>query len=161
MLRRCAVLMGAGMLAFSIGLTGCARELSNPDADVAHHEAEGGVSAHEHDVDAAPAMVADQSELSGSVVDGVREVKVEAFRYGYRPDPIVVKKGERVRLIATSTDVTHGLGIEDLGINLELAPGEESRAEFTAEKAGEFHIHCTVYCGSGHRGMHGTLRVID
>ena len=161
MLRRCAVLMGAGVLAFSIGLAGCARETSHHDADVAHHQAEGGVSAHEHDVDAAPAMVADQGDLSGNVVDGVREVKVEAFRYGFRPDPIVVKKGERVRLIARSTDVTHGLGIEDLGINLELAPGEESRAEFTPEKAGEFHIHCTVYCGSGHRGMHGTLRVID
>ncbi len=161
MLTRCAVLMAAGALAFSIGLAGCATGTSHHDADVAHEHAEGDIHAHEHGDAAAGAMPSDAGALSGDLVAGVREVKVEAFRYGYRPDPIVVKKGEKVRLIATSTDVTHGLGIEGLGINLELAPGEESTAEFTAQTADEFHIHCTVYCGSGHGDMHGTLRVID
>ena len=161
MLGRYAILVGVGMLAFSISLAGCAKETPHHDLDVAHQHAEGDVDAHEHGDATAGAMASGEGTLSGNVVDGAREVKVEAFRYGFRPDPIVVKKGEKVRLIATSTDVTHGLGIEDLEINLELAPGEESRAEFTPETAGEFHIHCTVYCGSGHGDMHGTLRVID
>ncbi len=57
--------------------------------------------------------------------------------------------------------MAHGLGIADLGIDMALAPGEEAQAEFTPEKAGEFHIHCTVYCGSGHGDMHGMLKVVD
>jgi heme/copper-type cytochrome/quinol oxidase subunit 2 len=153
--------MAAGALAFSIGLAGCATDTSHHDADVAHEHAEGDIHAHEHGDAAAGAMASDAGALSGDVVDGVREVEVEAFRYGYEPDPIVVKKGERVRLIAKSRDVTHGLGIEDLDIDIELSPKEERTVEFTPEKAGEFHIHCTVYCGSGHSGMHGTLQVID
>ena len=161
MLRRCAVMVAAGMLALGVSLAGCAKETAHHDADVAHQHAEGDVDAHEHGDAAAGAMASEEGALSGNVVDGVREVKVEAFRYGFRPDPIVVKKDQKVRLIATSTDVTHGLGIEDLGVNLELEPGEERRAEFTPETAGEFHIHCTVYCGSGHGAMRGTLRVID
>lgn len=154
MLRRCAVLMSVGMLAVSIGLAGCAKESSQRDAG-------GRTNAHEQDINAAQGTVAGQDELSGKVVDGVREVKVEAFRYGYKPDPIIVKKGEKVRLIASSADVEHGLGSKDLGIDLKLSPGEEKTAEFTPEKAGEFEIRCTVYCGPGHKDMHGAVRVID
>jgi len=115
-----------------------------------------------HETDGAAEMPAHDAEgLSGRVVNGIREIRVEAFKFGFGPDPIVVRKGEKVRLIAKSTDVKHGLGIEDFSIDMELPPGEEKVVEFTPDKAGEFHIHCTVYCGSGHGDMHGTLLVIE
>jgi cytochrome c oxidase subunit 2 len=98
-------------------------------------------------------------QLSGQVADGVREVKVEAKQWAFTPDRIVVKKGEKVRLVVTSMDVEHGLGIEAFNINHKLPPHQPQTIEFTPDKAGEFEFHCTVYCGAGHGGMKGTLVV--
>ena len=107
---------------------------------------------------AAPAATADNA-LSGSVVNGMREVKVEAFKYAFKPDQIVVKKGEKVRLLITATDVEHGFALPDLKINIKLPPHKEQVVEFTPDKAGKFPFHCSVYCGSGHGDMKGTLIV--
>ncbi|MDD5465028.1 MAG: cupredoxin domain-containing protein [Candidatus Omnitrophica bacterium] len=98
-------------------------------------------------------------ELSGKIENGVRVVKVKAFRYGYDPDPIAVKLGEKVRIVAVTSDVTHGLAISEFNINLMIEPGETETAEFLADKEGEFTIYCTVYCGSGHVNMRGKFIV--
>lgn len=98
---------------------------------------------------------------SGELTDNVRVVKVEAFKYGFKPDPIVVKRGEKVKLEVTSKDVAHGLGISEFGVNVAVPSGKTVSAEFIAGKAGDFPIRCTVYCGSGHGDMHGTLKVIE
>jgi len=98
-------------------------------------------------------------QLSGQVVDGAREVKVEAKQWAFSPNRIVVKKGEKVRLVVTSMDVKHGLGIEAFNINQELPPHQPQTIEFTPDKAGEFEFHCTVFCGAGHGEMKGTLVV--
>jgi len=100
-----------------------------------------------------------QPQPSGELKDGVRVIKVEAFRYGFKPDPIVVKLGEKVKLIATSTDVPHGLAIAEFKINEDLVKGKDEEIDFTADKKGTFTVYCSVYCGPGHSGMHGTLIV--
>lgn len=99
-------------------------------------------------------------QLSGHVENGIRIVEVKAFRYGYNPDPIIVKEGEKVRLLLTSADVTHGFGIADLGINIKIPAKKTTVFEFIPKHAGTYHIHCTVYCGIGHGNMHGTLVII-
>lgn len=99
------------------------------------------------------------SEFSGRLEDGVRTVELEAFQFDFEPDEIVVREGETVRLKATSTDVTHGFGLEGYGVEQELPPGKQKLIEFTADEPGEFHFHCTVYCGPGHSDMHGELVV--
>ncbi|MGE5280416.1 MAG: cupredoxin domain-containing protein [Deltaproteobacteria bacterium] len=99
--------------------------------------------------------------LSGAVEDGVRVVEVEAYRYGYSPDPIVVKKGEKVRLRLTTRDVEHGFGIKDLGIDVKVEPGRATQVDFMPKEAGEYPILCTVYCGPGHAHMHAVLRVLE
>ncbi|MCM8779365.1 MAG: cupredoxin domain-containing protein [Candidatus Omnitrophica bacterium] len=96
---------------------------------------------------------------SGELKDGVREVEVKAFQYGFSPDPIIVNKGEKIRLKVTSTDVTHGILIPEYKINVTLPPGETKVVEFLADKEGEFMLHCSVYCGIGHGRMHGRLIV--
>ncbi|MDD5477654.1 MAG: cupredoxin domain-containing protein [Candidatus Omnitrophica bacterium] len=100
-----------------------------------------------------------QPELSGKIENNVRVVKVKAFRYGYEPDPIVVKLGEKVRIVAATGDVTHGLAISEFNINLVVEPGQTETAEFLADKEGVFTVYCTVYCGAGHTHMHGKLIV--
>jgi cytochrome c oxidase subunit 2 len=96
---------------------------------------------------------------SGELKNGVREIEVKAFQYGFSPDPIVVNRGERIRLKITSTDVTHGVLIKEYKINVPLPPKETKIIEFVADKGGEFLLHCSVYCGPGHGRMHGKLIV--
>lgn len=99
--------------------------------------------------------------LSGEVSSGVRVIEVHAFQYGFNPDPIVVKKGEKVQLRLISDDVTHGLGVSELGVNVVAKADGDGLVEFVADKVGAFHAHCSVYCGPGHGKMHGALIVLE
>ncbi|MBI1969420.1 cytochrome c oxidase subunit II [Candidatus Woesearchaeota archaeon] len=87
------------------------------------------------------------------------EISVIAKRFSFSPDPIRVKKGDRVILKITSMDVEHGFAIPAFGINKPLPPGQEVVIEFTADKTGTFDVFCSVYCGTGHKGMKGKLVV--
>lgn len=98
-----------------------------------------------------------QKIYSGDIIDNVRVIQVCAKDYKFYPSVITVKKGEKVRLMAKSLDKLHGIEIKELKINQELPLNEEKKIEFIAQKAGEFHFHCSVYCGPGHSNMHGTL----
>jgi cytochrome c oxidase subunit II len=100
------------------------------------------------------------AELSGKIENGVRVIEVKASRYKFEPDPIVVKLGEKVRIMVTTADVEHGFAISEYKVNLDISPGETRTAEFTADKAGEFTEYCTVFCGPGHMGMRGRFIVI-
>lgn len=99
-------------------------------------------------------------KLSGELKGGVRVVEVTASRYTYAPDPIVVKLGERVRLVATSTDVAHGLSLPEFKLNVSIPVNKTVTADFIAGKEGSFQFYCNVYCGPGHVAMRGTLKVV-
>lgn len=92
----------------------------------------------------------------GSAV--VREMRIEAFRFGFSPGVMTVKKGERVRLLVTSRDVLHGVLLREYRINVTVRRGEIRKIEFVAGTPGEFVIRCPVYCGQGHSQM--TARLI-
>lgn len=140
-----------------------------------HHESESGKSAeqsqgqteedetmqgegHGHESDGSES-VSKLKEPSGTVENGVRVVEVEARRFEFDPATIVVNAGETVRLKVTSQDVTHGVGIDAFGVDKKLPPNETVTVEFTADKPGTHHFHCSVYCGKGHKDMHGELVV--
>ena len=97
--------------------------------------------------------------VSNPPVSGVHEIKVTARNWEFEPSTIEVKKGEKVKLLVTSTDVPHGLAIPEYGINERLDPGKTVTVEFTAEKAGEFTAFCSVRCGAGHSKMRGKIVV--
>jgi cytochrome c oxidase subunit 2 len=94
-------------------------------------------------------------ETTGNVV----EINMTAKQFEFDPSTITVKKGDKVKLTITSTDVVHGFGLSAYGIDERVEPGEEVEIEFTADKAGEFTYVCTVYCGTGHNTMSGKLIV--
>ena len=98
-------------------------------------------------------------EPSGNLENGVRVIDATAFRYDFDPNPIVVNKGDRVKIVMTSTDVTHGFLLPDYKINTLLSPGRPTTIEFVADKQGTFKFLCSVLCGSGHGSMKGTLVV--
>lgn len=86
-------------------------------------------------------------------------IHMTAKRYEFNPSVINVKQGEHVRLIVTALDRTHGIKIPGYGINRRLNKGAPVTIEFTANKAGTFPFHCSVWCGFGHRRMKGKLIV--
>ena len=93
------------------------------------------------------------------VAASVKEFKITAKQFSFNPNTIEVNKGDKVRLIVTSTDVPHGISIPEYGINERLDPGKEVKIEFTAGKEGTFAAFCSVFCGSGHSNMKGKIVV--
>lgn len=94
-----------------------------------------------------------------AAIGALKEVKMTAKQFSFSPTEIRVKKGERVRLVVTNEDVSHGIAIPAFNVNLQLNPGETGTAEFVADKSGSYPFFCNVFCGSGHRDMKGTLIV--
>lgn len=88
-----------------------------------------------------------------------REFKMTAKQFEFSPSTIEVSKGDKVRLVVTSTDVPHGIAIREYGINEQLAVGKPVTIEFTADKEGTFTAYCSVACGAGHSSMKGKLIV--
>ena len=82
-----------------------------------------------------------------------------AKKYEFNPEEIRVKQGERVRLLITALDRSHGFEIKALGINVRLEKEKETPVEFIAEKAGEYEFQCSVRCGWKHPWMKGKLIV--
>ncbi|MBI2658292.1 cupredoxin domain-containing protein [Candidatus Woesearchaeota archaeon] len=100
----------------------------------------------------------DSLPLSGKVINGVREIEVKGSQYEWQPENIVVKKGEKVRLLVASLDVPHGFEIEGIvipgwDIGKLIKKGDTAVLEFTAEEAGSWDTVCTGYCGPGHGTM--------
>ena len=89
------------------------------------------------------------------------EIQMTAKQFEYSPSTITVKKGDRVKLLITSQDVTHGFSLPDFGVSATIEPGKTTTVEFTADKAGTFEFRCNVFCGTGHPNMKGTLVVTD
>ena len=102
----------------------------------------------------------DSLPLSGKLVNGVREIEVKAYQYGWEPSTIVVNKGDKVRFAITSVDVPHGFELEGIvipgwDVDKAVKKGDKIILEVTADESGVWDMVCTVYCGPGHLGMRG------
>ena len=107
-------------------------------------------------------------------VNGVKEINVLAFSYGYIPRQIRVNKGDKVRLFVTNIDkaagitknpdVTMGLtvyGPYALRTSLAAPRGVTVVSEFVADIAGEYAIYCQHFCGPLHLEMRASFFVDD
>ena len=80
---------------------------------------------------------------------------------GWRPERIVVRQGERVRLRIYGSDVVHGFAIGRMDVPpVRVYPGTVVTVEFVAERAGRFTFYCNVWCSPYHYRMRGTLEVL-
>lgn len=91
--------------------------------------------------------------------EAVREIRVTAKKYEYNPSEIRVRAGERVRLVLTVLDRTHGFALEKLDIKEKIFKGKETVVEFVAPEPGTYEFRCSSFCGLGHGRMKGTLIV--
>ena len=88
-------------------------------------------------------------------------IEITARRFAFEPDVITLKKGEAVLLVLKSLDVTHGLRIRELGLDLKAAKEMPGKELFTPQKAGDFVGHCSVFCGAKHGTMKITFHVVE
>jgi len=90
---------------------------------------------------------------------GYHEFTMTVKNYEFDPGVATVKKGEKVRLIITSTDRELGIRLDAFDINQVLQKGDPTIIEFTAGKAGSFEFKCSMNCGRGHGKVKGKLVV--
>jgi len=88
-----------------------------------------------------------------------RAIVITAKRFEFVPSTITLKKGETVKLVVTSEDVTHGLFIRPLKIDTDLVPGKTEELTVTPQTAGTFTAICHHFCGAGHGNMKLTVVV--
>ncbi|MBR9699385.1 hypothetical protein GOV09_02930 [Candidatus Woesearchaeota archaeon] len=104
-----------------------------------------------------PALV---NNVVAQTTGEVKEMSIDAWSWGFTPEPVTINKGDRVRLKVTSSQGTHGVTIPALGVSTgPVSQGQEEIIEFTATESGTFEYFCNVPCGQGHRGMRGQLVV--
>jgi len=72
-----------------------------------------------------------------------------------------VPLGRPVELLMTSQDVIHSLSIPSFRIKQDVLPGRYTTLWFTADRAGEYHLFCTQFCGTSHSNMVGRVVVMD
>jgi cytochrome c oxidase subunit 2 len=72
-----------------------------------------------------------------------------------------VPKDTPVTFRATSADVVHGFLITGTNINLMLVPGYVSSLNARFDTLGERLMPCHEFCGMGHEGMWGRIKVVD
>ena len=100
--------------------------------------------------------------VTARTADGAEEpraVVVTAKRFEFVPSTITLKKGETVKLVVKSEDVTHGFFLRPLKIDTDLPPGETQQITVTPQAAGTFTAICHHFCGSGHGNMKLTVVV--
>jgi len=93
-----------------------------------------------------PVLEAILNAEDGTLPPGiVREFTIIGQNYRFSPSEMRARKGETVRVIFKSSDMTHDWRIDELGLATKILPaGQQETLEFVAEQAGEFEYYCSV-----------------
>src|SRR3954453_10060130 len=106
------------------------------------------------------ALAATVSYVAAQPAAHAKVIKISAKRFDYSPGRLTLKKGQRVVLELTSSDVVMGFNLPDFNVRGDMIPGKVTTIEFTPDKTGEFTFLCDIFCGSGHEEMHGRITVV-
>jgi cytochrome c oxidase subunit 2 len=93
--------------------------------------------------------------------DGSVTVRGIGQQYSFTPPCIVVPTDTPITFRATSADVVHGFLITGSTVNLMLVPGYVSDLSTRFDKPGERLMPCHEFCGMGHEGMWGRIKIVD
>jgi cytochrome c oxidase subunit 2 len=102
-----------------------------------------------------------ESNLGSSLEsDGSVTVRGLGQQYSFTPQCILVPSDTPVTMRLTSPDVVHGLLIQGTNFNTMLIPGYVSVMNARFASPGEYIMPCQEFCGVGHEGMWGKVRVV-
>ncbi len=82
-----------------------------------------------------------------------RVINIVAKRFEFTPNQITLKKGEPVKLLLTSGDVTHGFFLRPLKIDEVNEPGKTTAVNLTPQTPGTYLLICDHFCGVNHAAM--------
>jgi cytochrome c oxidase subunit 2 len=88
-----------------------------------------------------------------------RVINITAQRFEFSPNQITLKKGETVKFVLTSKDVTHGFFLKPLKIDEIIVPGKTTEVTVTPQVAGTYLLICDHFCGVNHASMNMTVVV--
>lgn len=108
----------------------------------------------------APVFAAPSAPAS-SLSSSPARIEIAARRYAFSPNRITVAAGRPVTLVFTSLDVTHGLKIAGLGLNVAIHKGKTTEVTLTPRQAGRYMGRCDHFCGFGHGRMRFEVDVED
>lgn len=94
-----------------------------------------------------------------AIAPQARTFQIDARQFAYSPSELRVNPGDAVTIQLASTDVVHGLYVDDYDVSVEADPGQSETLTFVADKPGSFRIRCNVTCGAMHPFMIGKLNV--
>jgi cytochrome c oxidase subunit 2 len=101
------------------------------------------------------------SSIPAGRAQSPRRIEITAKRFTYDPDVITLKRGQPVVLVMRSSDVAHGLKVEELNIKSdEIKKDKETEIEFTPEEVGQYVGQCAHFCGIGHGSMKLQIEVV-
>jgi cytochrome c oxidase subunit II len=103
-----------------------------------------------------------ESNLGSAVEpDGSVILRAIGQQYSFTPQCILAPTDTPITIRATSADVVHGLIIEGTNFNTMLIPGYVSVLHVRFDKPADHVVPCQEFCGIGHQGMWGKVKVID
>ena len=103
-----------------------------------------------------------ESNLGSAVEpDGSVTVRAIGQQYSFLPDCLLVPTDTPITFRATSPDVVHGFLIVGTNINTMLVPGYVSELPIRFKTTGDHVMPCQEFCGIGHQGMWGKVKVVD
>ena len=88
-----------------------------------------------------------------------RNFEIDALQFAYSPSELKVNAGDTVTIQLVSSDVVHGIYVDDYDISVEADPGQSATLTFVADKPGSFRFRCNITCGAMHPFMIGKLTV--
>jgi len=88
-----------------------------------------------------------------------RTFQIDAHQFAYSPSELKVNQGDTVTIQLVSSDVVHGLYVDDYDISVEADPGQSATLTFVADRPGSFRFRCNITCGAMHPFMIGKLTV--
>jgi cytochrome c oxidase subunit 2 len=89
----------------------------------------------------------------GTRAQAPRVINITAQRFEFIPNQVTLKKGETVKFVLTSKDVTHGFFLKPLKIDEIIQPGKTTEVTVTPQTAGTFLLICDHFCGVNHAAM--------
>lgn len=102
-----------------------------------------------------------ESNLGTAVeADGSVTVRLVAQQYSFTPQCLLIPADTPVTFRATSADAVHGLLIDHTNVNSMLVPGYVSTFRSSFETPGDHVMPCHEFCGIGHQGMWGEVKVV-
>lgn len=89
-----------------------------------------------------------------------RVVRIVARKFVFLPNDITLKVGEPVVLEFTALEVVMGFSAPELKQRVDIVPGQVARLRMVPDRVGTFDFLCDIFCGEGHEGMSGKIRVV-